>query len=744
MRPVKLVMSAFGPYAGRTELDLAKLGTSGLYLITGDTGAGKTTLFDAVTYALYGETSGDKREPAMLRSKYADAQTPTFAELTFEYAGKTYTVRRNPEYARPKSRGEGETVEKANAELYLPDGRVVTKQKEVNSAITDIIGIDRNQFTQIAMIAQGDFLKLLLASTDERKTIFRKIFHTQNFLSLQDRLKSEASELAHESEKAYENIRQYIAGIVCDEDDVLSLNVEKAVNGELTVTEVTELLETLLENDTARSEDLAKEIEQSEAAAKAMNESITKAQEQKKTADSLKESEEKLKEAIPQLEDRKSKKTMLEAEKKPESDRLTDRISAFKAELPDYKNLDEKRGMLAALKKSVSDIAAGLSAGEENQKLLKAEIDEITAEFKSLEKAPEEKVRLEAEKDSLDKEAVAVRELSDMLKDVDISEHGLSEKQADYLKKQAGSDAKKKAYDSKHKAFLDEQAGILAAGLEDGVPCPVCGSLSHPVPAVKAEGALSKEELENLRAECDEAENLAKTASEKCADIKARIIERKEAALKQAKKLFSAAVYEEIEPALALKKEELSAELSGLKERYNTVTAKAEKRNKLAKDIPAKEEELETLNKRLTGLEKDKAAKESEKTAIEKSIAELSEKLSFSSESEAKKNIETLIAEKAKIDIEIKKADEEYQNKDKEVSSLKETIKNLGNLLKDSVETDIEVLTREYGEKAEELRILREKQQTVITRLAADRSVYDGIRKNSGEVSETEKKLTWV
>ncbi|MBR6701533.1 MAG: SMC family ATPase, partial [Clostridia bacterium] len=242
----------------------------------------------------------------------------------------------------------------------------------------------------------------------------------------------------------------------------------------------------------------------------------------------------------------------------------------------------------------------------------------------------------------------------------------------------------------------------------------------------------------------DEAENLAKTASEKCADIKARIIERKEAALKQAKKLFSAAVYEEIEPALALKKEELSAELSGLKERYNTVTAKAEKRNKLAKDIPAKEGELETLNKRLTGLEKDKAAKESEKTAIEKSIAELSEKLSFSSESEAKKNIETLIAEKAKIDIEIKKADEEYQNKDKEVSSLKETIKNLGNLLKDSVETDIEALTREYGEKAEELRILREKQQTVITRLAADRSVYDGIRKKSGEVSETEKKLTWV
>ena len=121
MRPIKLTMSAFGPYASQTILDLDKLGTSGLYLITGDTGAGKTTIFDAITFALYGEASGDNRESTMFRSKYANADTPTEVELTFVYAGKEYYIKRNPEYERPKTRGEGFTIEKANAELHYPD-----------------------------------------------------------------------------------------------------------------------------------------------------------------------------------------------------------------------------------------------------------------------------------------------------------------------------------------------------------------------------------------------------------------------------------------------------------------------------------------------------------------------------------------------------------------------------------------------------------------------------------------------
>ena len=191
MRPLKLKISAFGPYAGVTNLDLEKLGENGIYLITGDTGAGKTTIFDAITYALFGEPSGDNRKASMLRSKYAEPDTPTEVELVFTNAGKEYTVKRNPEYERPAKKGDGTTTQKAEACLTYPDGRVVSRTKEVDSAIHEIIGIDRNQFSQIAMIAQGDFLKLLLAETKDRQKIFREIFKTGYYQILQDKLKSE-------------------------------------------------------------------------------------------------------------------------------------------------------------------------------------------------------------------------------------------------------------------------------------------------------------------------------------------------------------------------------------------------------------------------------------------------------------------------------------------------------------------------------------------------------------------------
>ena len=147
MRPTKLVMSAFGPYADKVEVDFEKLGTKGLYLITGDTGAGKTTIFDAIVFALYGEASGDNRDNNMFRSKYANAETETYVTLDFENKGKNYTVKRNPEYMRPAKRGDGETKESANATLTFYDGNApITKVKEVTAKITEIIGLDKKQF----------------------------------------------------------------------------------------------------------------------------------------------------------------------------------------------------------------------------------------------------------------------------------------------------------------------------------------------------------------------------------------------------------------------------------------------------------------------------------------------------------------------------------------------------------------------------------------------------------------------
>ena len=259
MRPEYLILSGFGPYAGRTELDFQKLGKGGLYLITGDTGAGKTTIFDAITFALYGEASGQVRESGMFRSKYAAPETPTFVELTFSYQGKTYRVRRNPEYLRPKGRGSGMTVQKADAELIFPDGRQpVTKAREVTKAITELTGLDYRQFTQIAMIAQGDFQKLLLAGTAERGEIFRQLFHTGLYREVQNRLKEEVKQRWKQYDELRRSISQYLDGVDAGQDEELSLEFQelkkehfdgKAVRG-------MEILSQLLVRDAKRLQEM--------------------------------------------------------------------------------------------------------------------------------------------------------------------------------------------------------------------------------------------------------------------------------------------------------------------------------------------------------------------------------------------------------------------------------------------------------------------------------------------------------
>ena len=219
MKPVSLTISAFGPYAGEQTIDFERLGSQGLFLITGDTGAGKTTIFDAITFALYGEASGDVRKADMFRSKYAKEDVKTFVRLVFEYGKKRYTVERNPEYMRPKGRGTGMTMEKANATLEYPDDREpVTKSRDVTRAITELIGLDCRQFTQIAMIAQGDFQKVLFANTEDRGKIFRQIFGTDIYRVLQDRLKDAVKKQWKEYDELRRSINQYMEGIACDSD----------------------------------------------------------------------------------------------------------------------------------------------------------------------------------------------------------------------------------------------------------------------------------------------------------------------------------------------------------------------------------------------------------------------------------------------------------------------------------------------------------------------------------------------
>ena len=202
MKPLHLTIQAFGPYAGQAEVAFDAFGPGGLFLITGDTGAGKTTLFDAICYALYGQASGEYREASGLHSDFAAPDTAPFVELLFLHRGKQYTVRREMEYQRPRKRGSGEPVlQPATATLTKPGGKVVTKVKEVDAAITELLGIDYNQFKQISMIAQGEFLKLLNTKSEERSVILRQVFGTLPCLRVQQELRRKALDAKGEYER---------------------------------------------------------------------------------------------------------------------------------------------------------------------------------------------------------------------------------------------------------------------------------------------------------------------------------------------------------------------------------------------------------------------------------------------------------------------------------------------------------------------------------------------------------------
>ncbi len=267
MKPVKLRMSAFGPYANETEIDFERFGGQGLYLITGDTGAGKTTIFDAIAFALYGEASGDVRRADMFRSKYAAEDVPTFVIFTFDYRGKRYTVKRNPEYMRPKGRGKGYTLQRAEAELIYPDEREpVTKAKEVTRAVTELIGLDRKQFTQIAMIAQGDFQKLLLAATEERIGVFRQIFKTGIYQRLQDQLKSAEKVQWRVYEELKRSMHQYMDSILCTGESLTAEKMRELLKGKFDgrVAEGLELLKQICTEDETELKELDAQTEQLE------------------------------------------------------------------------------------------------------------------------------------------------------------------------------------------------------------------------------------------------------------------------------------------------------------------------------------------------------------------------------------------------------------------------------------------------------------------------------------------------
>lgn len=736
MKPVKLIMSAFGPYSGVTEIDFRKLGSSGLFLISGDTGAGKTTIFDAITYALFEKTSGQTREINSVRSDFAHPDTFSEVTLEFTHKGSTYIINRYPDQLKRKERGEGYKELKKGVSITLPDNKIIDNRNDVRDIIRDILGgMEYDQFKQICMIAQGEFTQLLHADNDKRNEILQKVFNTSIYKQFSLKLREKESTLKTVCDDLEKSILQYVSGIKIDDtsEHVSALQEYKdSLNANYTP-EVLELLTLIIDEDKSKLsllekqvKDLNSEIEKLlvlEEQGKSINQDLNeknkleiekveydtkevdmtslskKAELGQKALSKVKPFENNVinkKNIILQLEQKLEelykKKVHLEdsiiiAKKEYEEeqnkssirDKYAIDISNLEKTIPKYKQLEE----LENEHKSVISKEETISKQINDEKIM---IDKLQDEIERLEVLLEQlknsqvqlldsKNLLEKEKDyykNINLKEKEVRSLLQLQQEISKASNIFEKLEGEYEKS-------RERYEEGNKAFLREQAGILAKELVENEPCPVCGSLEHPNPTVSESDAPSKDELNLWKDEKDNKLSQLTKHSIMLGEYKKEYTTKINHIRDGLKELYEILVDDNPSELLKML----------IQEKNNSV----DKIKSLEKEVLSKEEELNAYNKyyemhqkRLEVIEKYKKALEfntselyrvtSTLNTVNHDIQRIKSELEYSSLNEANKVIDIKKKEQDLMIAKLKLVDDNYHKVD---SSLKNTIEFIEN-----------------------------------------------------------------
>lgn len=744
MRPTKLTMSAFGPYAGKTVLDFDLLGESGLYLITGATGAGKTSVFDAITYALYGEPSGNARDGSMLRSKYADPTVETFVELDFLYNGKSYTVRRSPEYVRPKTRGKGLTTQSARAELFYPDGCVVNKGKsEVNAAIESILGINRKQFLQIAMIAQGDFLRLLHAKTDERREIFRQIFKTEKFEELQNRLKEDAQNLKTQYTEAQNNLRTLAKGIVCDDRSALSEKANQARDGLLSAEQTADLLLRLIEEDETSLKALTAHAEQIAAELEAVNARIGKGEEHGKNLATLESKKAELPHLAGAFADAEA---LLKAEQAflPERDRIEKTISLISAEMPQYDTLEGLVRELAAIENKTNAERKALENAQKRFCEQEARIKALKGRQTALENAGAAKEKLEREKARLDEQKTKLEALCFDLEALRKSEETLLALRAEYRASSEKADGLQKIFNERYRIFLDEQAGILADGLSDGIPCPVCGSPHHPAPAKRSQAAPTEAEVKKLKKAAEDAQKSAEKVSLSCGKLDGQVASAKEAFRRAFTELFGRLPDDVVKATVESRLAEVTREIPRLQNAIATESANIREKKQIDEALPKEEALLEAIRAEIHHGTSTLVAASAEKEAKEAQAKTLQSTLRFCTKSEAEGALKIHCTERDKRKAALETAEKALNECAKALSTLKGELTALEKVTARASEIDLRAETAKRTALGTESEALQKITAASVSRIDANLRARKQILTLAAESDTILGRYQWV
>ena len=669
MRPLRLCMTGFGPYKERTEIDMASLGKGGLYLITGDTGAGKTFIFDAITYALYGDMSGSGRDTGTIRSQNAGANDITEVELEFEYQGRVYTVTRNPEYLRASKRGSGTTTEKAGAVLKLPGGSVIDGSTKVTEEIRSILGIDRSQFRSIAMIAQGEFRDVLNSSTDERIKLFRKLFDTAPYNRLSDELNRIAKDVKERFERKQSDLKTALNAADCsfDERSRAGLDALKEKD-DPSADDICGLLEVIVSVGRSIADETKAEIENEETRLAEAGSRLVLIERYKENSKSLRDAEERVPILAKAAEQAKEDLKAVDAHKE-DIDKLKSESALIKGSMDSYAKLDAMILESKKINEALNRNADMLDQAKADRDEAAAHLDELRKEKDELEYSDEKLFKARNDKEKCSERIKKLETLIEDIQKVRGLEEDLKKEQDELVPLIDKSSHLERELADMRAVYLREQAGILASELTEGDPCPVCGSTHHPHPAEKGDNVFTSAEIEEMESEAETARNAASQKSDSANKIKGSLSVLRSGAEERAEKETGTRDIDKAESAAENDIDGLKEDLKRLSDEVSELERSAERNKQIDKEVRDIGEKIEDLSEKVSGLETEIGVLKASAEGAEKRTEDNKRSLMFDSRAEAERRIDEIEKEVSAKNDSVKRLEDAYSSAEAEVKA---------------------------------------------------------------------------